>query len=101
MLLSFDRTLNGSSDDFDGGMIDGGIDRGKSGFFSGVDDPLFEGGIFFDCFDRFDGNEGGVVGLVGGGDSIARGASVAIEQFFDLLSGLGKVLGVDDFFTGG
>jgi hypothetical protein len=70
MLLSFDRTLNGSSDDFDGGMIDGGIDRGKSGFFSGVDDPLFEGGIFFDRFDRFDGNEGGVVGLVGGGDSI-------------------------------
>jgi hypothetical protein len=38
MLLSFDRTLNGSSDDFDGGMIDGGIDRGKSGFFLGVDD---------------------------------------------------------------
>jgi hypothetical protein len=38
MLLSFDRTLNGSSNDFDCGMIDCGIDRGKSGFFLGVDD---------------------------------------------------------------
>jgi hypothetical protein len=38
ILLGFDRTLNGSRNDFDGGMIDGGIDRGKSGFFPGVDD---------------------------------------------------------------
>jgi hypothetical protein len=53
MLLGFDRTLDGSSNNFDGGMIDGGIDRGKSGFFPGVDDPIFEGGIFFDGFDRF------------------------------------------------
>jgi hypothetical protein len=40
------RTLNGGGDDFDCGMIDGGIDRGKSGFFSGVDDAIFEGGVF-------------------------------------------------------
>jgi hypothetical protein len=59
ILLGFDRTLNGGGDDFDCGMINGGIDRGKSGFFSGVDDQIFEGGFFFDCFDRFDGNEGG------------------------------------------
>jgi hypothetical protein len=72
-------------------MIDGGIDRGKSGFFSGVDDAVFEGGIFFDGFDRLDCNEGRVISLVGGGDSI--------KQFFDFLGGLGKVLGVDDFVT--
>jgi hypothetical protein len=43
ILLGFDRTLDGSSNNFDGGMIDGGmidggIDHGKSGFFPGVDD---------------------------------------------------------------
>jgi hypothetical protein len=41
ILLGFDRALNGGGDDFDGRMINGGIDRSKSGFFFRVDPNVF------------------------------------------------------------
>ena len=70
-------------------MFDGCIDRGKSSFFSCVDDALFERRVIFDRFDRFQGDECGIFRGVGGGD--------LIEEYFDFLGSLGEVLGVDDF----
>lgn len=53
---SVDCTLNSGGDDFDGGVVDGSVEGGESGFFSGAEDAIFEGGVIFDRFDRFHGD---------------------------------------------
>ena len=86
---SIDGSFYGGGDDFYGGMFDGGIERSKSGFFSSIDDAVFERWVVFDRFDRFHGDECRVFSGVGGGD--------LVEEGFDVFGGFGEVLRVDDF----